>query len=111
MSGVPFKLQDAATTGNGTVIATPMSFRHHNILISAAAGVNAGAIQIETSNDPADAGTWAQVGGGQIAVIASTDIVYNFEGIFSFIRARVSTTISGGGAPSATVQYTGGKSF
>jgi hypothetical protein len=111
MSGVPYKLQDATTTGNGNILAIPPSFRNHTIIITAAAGVNAGAIQIETSNDPADAGTWAPIGGGPIPVVAATDVLSQFAGIFNFIRARISTTISGGGSPSVTVTYEGAKSY
>lgn len=111
MSGVPFKLQDATTTGNGNILALPPSFRNHNIIITAASGVNAGAIQLECSNDPTDAGTWAPIGGGPIPVVASTDILADFTGLFNFIRARISTTISGGAGPSVTVTYEGAKSY
>ena len=106
MSGVPVDLITALTTGNG-VIAIPPSFRQHTVIIKAAADVTAGAVQIETANEYDYAGTWAQIGGGPITVVAATDLVANFAGIFNFVRARVSTTISGGVAPSVTVQYEG----
>lgn len=110
MSGIPLTLIDSKTTGNG-IVAVPPSFQNHNILIKTAADVTSGAVQIETNNDYTDAGTWAQVGGGPITVVAATSVVANFSGYFNFLRARVSTTIAGGAAPSVIVQYTGAKSY
>ena len=109
MSGVPFTLQDAKTTGNGEVLAIPSSIVNHNIIITAAADVTSGAVQIETSNTYDNAGTWAPVGGGPITVIAATDIIYNFVGVFNFIRARISTTIAGGSIQTVTVKYEGAR--
>jgi hypothetical protein len=116
MSGVPVKMQDATTTGNGTVIACPPSFRNHNIMITAAAGVNAGAITVEASNDPADAGTWAAIVADKsvanpLSVVAGADLLFSYTGLLNFVRARISTTISGGGTPSVTVTYEGAKSY
>ena len=112
MSGVPYKLQDATTTGNGNIVAPPTSFRHHTLLVSVPAGVTAGAIQPETSNDDTDVGVWAPIGGGPVAVpAASSDLLIEFTGLYRFIRARITTTISGGATPSVTVQYTGAKSY
>lgn len=112
MSGVPYTLQDTQTTGNGNIVAPPPSFRNHTLLVSVPAGVTAGAIQPETSNDPNDANTWAPIGGGPVTVpAASNDLAITFTGIFRFIRARITTTISGGGSPSVTVQYLGAKSY
>src|SRR5882762_5725746 len=108
MSGVPYKMQDAKATGNGDIVACPPSFRNHNFIITGASGVTAGAITLETSNDPADAGTWAPLASA-ITVVASTDILAAYTGLINFVRARISTTISGGGAPSVTVQYEGAK--
>ncbi len=116
MSGVPFKLQDAATTGNGNVLAIPPSFRNHTFIVTAAAGVTSGAVTLETSNDPADAGTWAVViplgaVANPLTVIAGADLMINYAGILNFVRARISTTIAGGGSPSVTVIYEGAKSY
>ena len=110
MTGVPFLLQDTQTTGNGNVLAIPPSFRHHTIIIKGNSTIAAGAIQIETANEYNYAGTWAQVGGGPITVVDGADVVYNFEGVFNFIRARISTTITGAGG-SVSVAYEGGKSY
>jgi len=105
MRGVQYDLQSLATTGNGNVLAIPSSFRHHTIIIKGIATVSAGAVQIETANEYDYSGTWAPIGGGPVTVVDASDIVINFEGIFNFIRARVSTDITGGGT--VTVNYTG----
>lgn len=102
--GVPFTLQSAATTGNGLVIAIPNSFRKHKITITPSAGISAGAVQIETSDNPSFAGTWAPVGGGPLTLVANTQQAIDFEGIFPYIRVRVSTNVVGG---TVTVTYEG----
>jgi len=113
MSGVPYKLQDATTTGNGNVLAIPTSFRHHTFMVKAAAGVTSGAVTIETSNDSDDAGTWAAiVPAGSVnnpLTVAVADLLIAYTGLLRFVRARISTTIAGGGAPSVTVEYNGAK--
>lgn len=111
MSGVPYKLQDATTTGNGNVLAIPPSFRNHNFMIKAAAGVSSGAVQIETSNDSDDAGTWAPLTASPTTVVAGVDVLVAYTSLLNFVRARISTTVAGGGAPSVTVVYEGAKSY
>lgn len=104
MSGIPVALQSAATTGNGIPVAIPPSFLHHTVTVKGSAGVDAGAIQIEASDDADYAGTWAPIGGGPVTVVASSEIQVTFEGLYQFIRARISTNVTGG---TATVTYTG----
>lgn len=113
MSGVPFVMMAAGTTGNSSVVAPPMSFRNHNFLIKGSVGVVSGAVTIETSNDPNDANTWAPiVPSGSIAnpatVVASTDILMAYSGLLMFARARVNTVLAGG---TVTVEYLGGKNY
>jgi len=110
MSGVPYKLQDATTTGSGNIVCPPTTFRNHQMLITVPAGVTAGAIQPETADDPTYAGTWAPIGGGPVAIpAASSTGLIEFTGIYKAIRARITTTVSGGGSPSVTVEYTGSR--
>lgn len=109
MSGVVVAMQAAgATTGSGTVIAPPSSFRNHTILIIGSSGISSGAVQVEAANDPNDANTWAPIGGGPVSAVASADLAVTFTGIFQFLRARISTTIGGG---TVTVNYQGAKSY
>jgi hypothetical protein len=102
--GVPYTLQSGATTGNGLVIAIPNTFHRHKISITTSAGISAGAVQIEASDNPSFAGTWAPVGGGPITLGANAHQSIDFEGVFSFIRVRVSTNVVGG---TVTVTYEG----
>jgi hypothetical protein len=104
MRGVPYTLQSAATTGNGNIVSPPPSFIHHTITIKGLTAIAAGAVQIETADDDTYTGTWGQIGGGPITVVDVTEIVVNFEGVFKFIRARISTTVTGG---TVTVTYNG----
>ena len=110
MSGVPITLLDTVTTGTSEVVAPPPSFRHHNFFITTPAGVNAGKVQMEASIDPDYAGTWAAVG-AETTVVASATLLISHSGLLDFVRARVTTTISGGAGPSVTVVYEGAKSY
>ena len=104
MRGVPVVLQDAQTAGSGLVIAIPDSFKHHKLYIKGIPTVSAGAVQPESSSDPTYAGTWGEVGGGSITVIDATEQQIDFEGVFKFLRVRISTNIVGG---TVTVTYVG----
>lgn len=104
MRGVPVTLQSAGTTAaNGTAIAIPNSFREHVFIIKGSAGVNAGAIQVESAESFDYAGTWAAQG-SPVTVLASTELTVNLSGIFPFLRARISTGI---GVGTVTVTYQG----
>lgn len=104
MSGVAFTLQDAKTTGNGNVIVIPSSITKHRLTIKGSTGVSAGTIQPESANASDYSGTWSQIGGGPITVVDDTELEYNWEGNYSFIRSRISTDITDG---TVTVTYTG----
>lgn len=110
MSGVPFQLLTAVTTGTGTAVAIPMSFRNHSFIVNAVAATT-GAIQLETSNDINDSQTWAPLTATTTAIVTNTDVLVEFAGIIQFVRARVTTTIAGGTTPGVTVTYYGGKNY
>ncbi len=44
-------------------------------------------------------------------VTGASDLMMEHSGLLNFVRARISTTISGGGAPSVTVIYEGAKNY
>jgi len=90
MRGVLQPLQTAATTGNGIVIAIPSSFRQHTVYIKGTDIPSAGA-------------TWAPVAGSPVTV-PDGEIAINFEGIYQFLRARISTTVASG---TVDVNYVG----
>ena len=108
MSGVPFKQQDAQTSGNGTILALPPSFRNHTWIITGAGTVTTGTIQIEASNDPTDTGVWAAVG-ALTTILSATDLMITATGLLNFVRARIVTSVTGGG--NVTVIYEGAKSY
>lgn len=103
--GVVTTLQNNQTTGNGLAVASPAMAMEHSFLILGNAGVAAGAIQIEeAASDPNFGGTWAPMG-SPITVVANAEVAFHFTGALVFVRARISTTISGGGSPGVTVNY------
>jgi hypothetical protein len=103
--GVPVVLHTAgAAAAPGIVLAIPSSFRYHQIIIKGSAGVASGAIQPESADAADYAGTWAQVAGGPVTVLASTELVVNFIGTLRFFRARISTLIGSG---TVDVSYVG----
>lgn len=113
MSGVPFALQTAATTGNGSILAIPPSFRNHTFLVKGSVGVASGAVTIETSNSDADTATWAAIDpiesvANPVTVVANADVIVNYSGLLNFVRARISTTVVGG---TVSVDYEGAKSY
>lgn len=104
MRGVPLALQTAATTGNGVVAAIPINFTAHMIQVIGTTGIGAGVVTIEAANDPDYTGTWSPIG-TTIAATSTAEIDQHFVGVYKFIRARISTTVTGG---SVIVNYVGG---
>lgn len=109
MSGVVYPLQAAATTGNGNVIAVPSSFRHHNFIVSGTGTISAGAVSLETSNDPNYTGTWVLLTTA-ITPVSNSLTLFAYSGLLNFVRARISTGVTGAGG-SASVDYEGAKSY
>jgi hypothetical protein len=112
--GLKITIQDAATTGNGTHLGIPSSIKHHIFYVRGAAGVTAGAITFETASDPDYTGDWAPLvnhlatpTSNPLTVVAEDEEIYVYEGTLAAVRARISTTISGGASPSVTVNYLG----
>lgn len=103
MRGVPLALQSGATTGNGTVAAIPSSFNQHSFYIKGIDTPSAGAIQLESADDPDYAGTWAPVAGGPVTV-PDGEVLVQVTGQLRFVRARVSTTVTSG---TVDVNYVG----
>lgn len=105
LAGIPITLQDAATaTGRGLAIAIPKSFRRHKFTIRGNGAVGAGAIQFESASAVDYAGTWNPLGGGPVTVLAASELEYEFEGVYSALQARISTTVTVG---TVTVTYVG----
>lgn len=97
LRGIPFFLQNLlSTSGNGNVLCCSEAHKHHNVIIKGVGAVGAGAVQLEEADDPDYTGTWSPIAGGPITVLADTEIALEFEGIFRFIRARISTPVTVG---------------
>ena len=102
--GKPVVLQDAEATGNGQVISIPVGCKNHSFYIKANGAVMTGAIQLESSSGGDYAGTWAPIGGGPIALVSNAELIYSVTGAFLFVRARISTSVTG---TTVTVTYVG----
>lgn len=93
-----------ATSATRGVVGGPMAnCRETAVYVSWLTGVTAGAVTIETADNSAYAGTWAPL---QVVTFSSTaprEDVVQITGIHGAIGARISTTVSGGGAPGVTV--------
>jgi hypothetical protein len=96
LNGVPLALQSAATTGNGDIVAVPVSVKSNVLVIKGSSGVASGAVQVEAADDPTYASTWQQIGGGPVTVLADTELMVTWTDRYPFVRARVSTVIAGG---------------
>jgi hypothetical protein len=103
MKGVAFVVQNAQSSGNGIALAVPNSFREHRFQFVGSAGISAGAVQPEAANNPNFAGTWQPIGSA-VTVPASTELDVTFEGIYQFVRVRISTPFVGG---TVTCSYIG----
>lgn len=108
--GVDKLMLNAVATGSTTFTpragaARQQGFHHH---IKWATGVTAGVVKIECADDSTYAGTWAI-----IATITNDGSGNAYEDyVFSpdqpkALRHRISTTVSGGGAPTVTTRIYG----
>jgi len=106
MRGVPVALLSAVTTGTGTAYAVPTGLKNLTFTIKPAGTIATGAVQLEGSDNPSDANTWQPIGGGPLALATGVTQQYQFEGYFPFVRARVSTNVTGAGG-TVTVNVVG----
>lgn len=100
--GTTFTLQDAATTGNGNVMLNPATSKDFTVYVVGAGTISSGVVTIEEAHDPEYSGTWSS-----IQAVTASDVTggavkaYHISGKYRAVRARVSTTIGGGGTISA----------
>lgn len=100
--GNEFALQTAATTGNGTAITCNPSSKHHTIIIKGTGTISGGAISIEEADAEDYTGTWSVISAVTAAdVTAGAQKSVHSEGLIRALRARISTSITGGGSISA----------
>lgn len=92
------------TTGSAVVTSADCSNRRrHTFYVVASAGVDAGAVMVETAHDPAYTGTWTPLlldptdgSALPVAVLASTVYAIQVEGAFMNLRLRITTTVTNG---------------
>lgn len=95
--GVLETLQDAATTGNGTVLAISPGITKHTFIAKPSSGtISTGKLLFEAADDPAFAGTWIALG-AEITLASGVEIRQSVDGILAFVRARISTNVTGSG--------------
>lgn len=100
--GVLTPLLTTATTGAGTAVTVPISSNQIHVNVRGAGTISSGVVTIEEASDPGYTGTWSvlyTVTGTTLS--GGAEQVIHIIGTFNAIRARVSTTIAGGGTVSA----------
>jgi len=96
-----FPLQSAATSGAGQVAELKALARSLVAYITGTGVVSTGAVQLETAPSKDYAGTWAAIG-SPVTVVSGTTIAVTSVAPYGYVRARISTAVTGGG--SVTVQ-------
>jgi len=91
-------MQDAQTTGDGTVMERRIS-DYFIFCVEWSAGTGAGVITLEEAGGNAGAayaGTWSSITTVTWAAASSQECVHLGSGAYGAIRARISTTVTGG---------------
>lgn len=93
---------NAVATGAGSAVNLGGMMRSLRAYATFASGVSAGVVTIEEAPSTDYAGTWAAIGtlgfvDGGCATLAQA------AGGMLAVRARITTTVSGGGSPTVTV--------
>lgn len=88
---------NAVTTGTGTAISATTAVQVGWTIIWSA-GVGAGEVTIEAANTATYAGTWAvlDVQNFTAAPAANSTVMGTYPGPFQFVRARVTSNVTGG---------------
>lgn len=93
----PLTSLSGVTTGTGTAITASNSVQVGWTVIWSA-GVSAGEVVIEAANTSNYSGTWSEIDRQNFtaAPAANSTIIGTYPGPFQFVRARVTTNVSGG---------------
>lgn len=82
----------AVSTGNGTALDNGTPRNNHTIQVIGSSGISLGAAQLQGSLDGTN---WVLIG-TPVTAVASLSATGNATGSFRYIRASVTTTITGG---------------
>lgn len=96
MAGVgPYQSIAAGTSAvvNGSTLNLRAGYNNHTIVCTAAGAPTAGDVQLEVSQDGVN---WYAPAGGQLAITAVGVQVATIVGCFAYVRAAITTLISGG---------------
>ena len=96
-------LLEGVATGTGTGVALNCVPNHYSIYVYFSADTTAGVVEIETADNPSFTGTWANYATVTWAAGDAQQHVAIIAPLLA-IRARISTTISGGADPYVTVR-------
>lgn len=95
--GLRRTLQDAQTTGNGTAVNLQLAVSS-TIYCEGTGTTSGGVITIEEARDVATAGTWSSLTTiNASSITAGANIAVHLSGVYLAVRARISSTITGGG--------------
>ena len=102
--GVPYTLLAATTTGTGTAVAIPITSDHQRISIITADTTSGGTLLLEEAHTVDYSGTWSVLATITASALTGGDVqVYHIFGTLGFVRARVSSDITGGGTIAAEI--------
>lgn len=102
MAGGGILLQSAATTGNGSVVNCFGSGGEYLFEIVANGTVSGGAVQFEEAASSDYSGTWTAIDLSQSPATSTRQAVRK-TGSYSYVRARITSNITGGGSITARV--------
>lgn len=97
----PTTLQNAAASGNGTVLNSNATVKEHVFYATWGAGTTAGSVIIETAASSDYSGTWATLTTVSWAT-ASTTAIYKYTGCLAYVRARIGTRVAASTAKTIT---------
>ena len=97
------KLQDAATTGNGNEVDMRGQSGAYMLTVVGTGTVSTGAVQWETAPTSGYSGTWSPLGQA-ITVVSGEVKQQQFTGPLHKVRARLSTSVTGGGSVTVHMQ-------
>ena len=99
--GVPVSLLASVTTGTGIAKAVPNNCFYNRFNVKGEGTISAGNLIVEEASDPNYAGLWSQLATIDLTTLSGNKAqTYHALGSMSFIRARISVDLTGGGTTS-----------
>jgi hypothetical protein len=92
-------------TGEAVPLSQAMNARRVTAYVAFALGSTAGVVRLETAHREDYAGVWSVIADVDAAALTEDADHILIEGPIGALRGRVTTTVSGGGAPGVTVIF------